>query len=429
MFKLGYDLTNKKKDHVPAKSAINNTTVDLTLAVEHTNNKTTVESAPKQQIKTSAAIETTKSDAAIKRPLFVLKSNASPSTSSTSLPTKKATPNVSSNKPSTINEKSPIAIQKTMTKPSKRITPRKLSSSVSMRAHSLEKSSDSDGGSHEMLSTLANGGTGNASAIESNETPEQGTVHRKVDVMPKTPLNDEYKLLIETCKNADKSDDMQHLIEHKLIKYYQSVHRNFVNSKSFLRTVSETTRSIQAKPNLVFVAIRGLLEELKTRRDSSKIMVIDDQDPHPNDSITGDKIKDLKIRKLSAALSKLNRKIAMLEEEEVDFDDEINSKYMISERCKKRAWTIYEKICDLTGESKDAQRLVKKPIRFHDSPFPEFNRTLEKFVNKTNSFPDMFDVLRCMQHCNKEYGYRLTTEECTHHGKYKLHLISRELIY
>lgn len=410
MFKLGFNLDSKKKDHAAEKSARIATTVDLTSVTSPSHKNSVVLSRP---IQMSAANKVPIISPAIKRPVSLLKFNAipSPSTSSAAL---KAPPAASA-----INEKSPIAISKSplSSKPTKRITPRKLSSTVSMRASSLEKSSDSDGGSHEALDTLGNGRTESPSTADGNEGREQVTAPRKPDAMPKTPLNEEFKLLIEACQSADKSVDMQRLIDNKLVKYYQGVHHTFVNSKSFRKTVSEATRSIQAKPNLVYVSIKGLLEELKTRRDNSKIVVIDDPDPHPNESLTGDDKKDLKVRKLSAALNKLKRKIAKLEEAEVDFDDEINSKYMISERCKKRAWVIYEKICDLTGESKDAQRLVKKPIRFKESPYIEFNRTLEQFVNKTNSFPDMFDVLKCMQHCNKKFGYRLTVEECKNHGK------------
>lgn len=363
--------------------------------------------------------------------------------SSKSFPLKSGSPSVlkitksvpstsSAKKPMPMNNQAPISILKVQTAPApmKRITPKKLSNTVTMRKNSLEKSSDSDGASQDNSDQPGNG-LPPTPLSNDNELHDPEAKHRKVDDTPKTPLNDEFKLLIEACNSADNSEDMQRMVDRKLIKYYQSVHPNFVNSKSFRKTVSEVTRSVQAKPNLVYVTINSLVEEMKTRRDNNKIVVVDDPDPDPNESITGDEKKDLKIRKLSKALHKLKRRIAKLEEAEVDFEDEDNSKYMISEKCKKRAWVIYEKICDLTGESKDAQRLVKKPIRFHDSPFREFNRTLEAFVNKTNSFPDMFDVLRCLEHCNKQYSYRLSKEDCRNHGKHfiEINKIASHFIY
>lgn len=306
-----------------------------------------------------------------------------------------------------------------MGKPTKRITPKTLSSSVSIRLNSLEKSSDSEAASQDETEKLPENGRTEEPSNNDNDLHEPAAKQRKVDETPKTKLSAEFQVLIEACKKADETADMQKLIDRKLIKYYQSVHPKFAESKSFRKTVSEATRAIEAKPNLVYVTISGLLEELKTRRDNSKIMVVDDPDPDPNESITGDEKKDLKIRKLSKALHKLKQKISKLEEAEVDFNDEENSQYLISERCKSRAWAIYEKICDLTGESKDAQRLVKKPIQFRDSPHREFNRMLESFVNKTRTFPDMFDVVRCMDQCNKQFNYRMNKEEIQSQGECK----------
>lgn len=315
------------------------------------------------------------------------------------------------------NNLAPVSILKGhSTKPTKRITPKQLSSTVSIRLNSLEKSSDSEAASQDESEKVRGNGRPKDPLSNDNDPHEPDAKHRKVDETLKTELTAEFKLLIEVCQKADKTPEMKQFIDRKLVKYYQSVNPKFVNSKSFRKTVSEATRSVEAKPNLVYVTINGLVEELKTRRDNSKIMVVDDPDPNPNETITGDEKKDLKVRNLSKALHILKRKIARLEEAEVDFNDEENSLYLMAERCKKRAWAIYEKICDLTGESKDAQRLVKKPIRFRDSPYREFNRTLEAFVNKTNSFPDMFDVMRCLAHCNKQHHYQLNKEEIKNQG-------------
>lgn len=390
IFKLDFGLDEKGRN-ISENSTHNKNTVDLTEEISIVSIKaaSSSKSFPLKSVSQS-----------------VLKSKSLPSTSVVK-------------KPMPMNNQAPISILKVQAAaaPKKRITPIKLSNTVAMRKSSLEKSSDSDGGSQDNSNQPGNG-LPPTPLTNDNELHDPEAKHRKVDDTPKTPLNDEFKSLIDACNVADNSEDMQRMVDRKLIKYYQSVHPNFVNSKTFRKTVSEVTRSVQAKPNLVYVTINSLVEEMKTRR----IVVVDDRDPDPNESITGDQKKDLKIRKLSKALHKLKRRIAKLEEAEVDFEDEDNSKYMISEKCKKRAWVIYEKICDLTGESKDAQRLVKKPIRFHDSPFREFNRTLEAFVNKTNSFPDMFDVLRCLEHCNKQYSYRLSKEECRNHGKHFLEL-------
>lgn len=81
------------------------------------------------------------------------------------------------------------------------------------------------------------------------------------------------------------------------------------------------------------------------------------------------------------------------------------------------SFQIYEKICDLTGESKNARRLVKKPIKFNETRIPQFNKTLQAFINRTKEFPDYFDVLRMLEHCNKTYNLGLVNFEMKNIGK------------
>lgn len=75
---------------------------------------------------------------------------------------------------------------------------------------------------------------------------------------------------------------------------------------------------------------------------------------------------------------------------------------------------IYNKICEITGESKHAHRIVKQPIKFKGTKFNEFNRRLSKKVNKENGFPSFYDVYRLLDFCNKEHNYRLYKEEIQH---------------
>lgn len=81
------------------------------------------------------------------------------------------------------------------------------------------------------------------------------------------------------------------------------------------------------------------------------------------------------------------------------------------------SFQIYEKICDLTGESKNARRLVKKPIKFNETRIPQFNKTLQAFINRTKEFPDYFDVLRMLEHCNNTYNLGLVNFEMKNIGK------------
>lgn len=289
----------------------------------------------------------------------------------------------------------------------KRITPTTISKTPSIRGHSVDQSNDSDALSKDSFAT------NDDEAHCSSENGDSNEPARKRTKIEKTPLNEAFTQLLDACRQAEKTEDMEKLINRKLIRYYECVHPDFVNSRSFRKHALAVAADIRAEPQLVYLKINSILQELNIRRKSGESVATNDATPS-----TGDARKDYQIGKLNKALNLLKKKIAELDEAEVNWDDEHNSIFMITERHKKRAWQIFEKICDITGESKNAQRLVKKPIRFKGSKYPEFNRTLQTFVNDTQMFPDMFDVLRCLEHCNLQYNYRLSKDMCKNIGEH-----------
>lgn len=308
-------------------------------------------------------------------------------------------------KPSSSSAESPID--------RKRICPLKISEVVTMARPNQANNSITFSNDVKMIS-----GDDNDSSIAGDGGSDDDAstiVNRNKSKKPKekTPLSEEFVKLLDTCRRADASADMEKLINRKLIRYYQIVHPDFVSSKSFMKTIRTAMDEIEAQPELVYLKISSVLEELNIRRKSGESVVANDQV-----ASTGNAHKDSQIRKLNKALYMLKKKIAQLDEADVDWDEEDNSQFMISERLKKRATEIYEKICDITGESKNAQRLVKKPIKFQETSYPEFNKTLQRFINETRMFPDMFDVLRCLEHCNLENNYRLSKEDCKKIGEY-----------
>ncbi|XP_059617448.1 death domain-associated protein 6 [Phlebotomus argentipes] len=220
------------------------------------------------------------------------------------------------------------------------------------------------------------------------------------------PINPTYQELLDICRESENTPDMEMLIDKKLIRYYRDVHPDFVNSKSFCKTVRSVIEDIKANPGLVYLKISSILEELNTRRKSRDIVMVSDE---PTSSVS--EKRHGQIKRLSKALYYLKKRIARLEETEVDFNDDSHSAHIQAELYKKRACQIYEKICDLTGESKTAQRAVRKPIRFQETDYPEFNRALQMFVNRTNVFPDSMDVYKCLDHCNKQFGFGLRKDE------------------
>uniref|UniRef100_A0A182KJ83 Daxx histone-binding domain-containing protein n=1 Tax=Anopheles christyi TaxID=43041 RepID=A0A182KJ83_9DIPT len=243
----------------------------------------------------------------------------------------------------------------------------------------------------------------------------------------KNPIGKEFQDLLDACRKADSSKDMETLIERKLIRYYEIVHPDYINSKSFKKAVMQVTAEVRATPNLVFLKLANIVEELNARRKSRSTATASDEKDNPtatvtttasstrnqtvqDDSDNSSSKKDRQITRLNRTLYVLMKRIQQMEEAEVDFNHETNSTYLMAERYKKRAFEVYEKLCDITGESKNAHRLVRKPICFQSTQYGEFNRTLSQFVNRTNTFPNFRDVLKCLQHCNTKHEYGLSSE-------------------
>lgn len=249
---------------------------------------------------------------------------------------------------------------------------------------------------------------GGSSTADSHSTSRSSEKKEKRSNIEKNPIGKEFAELLNACRKADASKEMELLIQKKLIKYYECVHPDYINSKSFKKTLAAVTQDVNEQPELVYLKLASIVEELNIRRKSRNSVMTNE-----NVTTTGSEKKDNQIRRLNRALYILKKRIAKLEEMEVDFDEGINSSYMMEERYKKRAFEIYEKICDITGESKHAHRITRKPIKFDGTHYQEFNRTIQTFVNRTNTFPDFFDVLKCLQHCNTQYGYKMRREEMT----------------
>lgn len=231
---------------------------------------------------------------------------------------------------------------------------------------------------------------------------------------------EELKRFIKACRKAESSDDMKKIIKKKLLKKYHLVSSSYVLSNHFKKLLNDTANDILRDPKRVYSKIQDIVNELGARKQKNEVVPVievasSSQDSQQSTSeenglhleSTGDIKKDSHLRKLNRALVTLKHKITDLEEAEVNLDDDEDSAYLQKVRYEKRAIEIYNKICELTGESTHAYRIVKKPIRFKESKYKEFNRGLTKKINKENGFPTYFDVYRLLDFCNKEYKYQL----------------------
>lgn len=183
------------------------------------------------------------------------------------------------------------------------------------------------------------------------------------------PLTGDYEELLKVCREADTSADMEKLIKTKLIRYYYNVHPDFVRSKGFGKNLRTVITNIQKQPDLVYLHLRIIVDELKVRSKNKDILLSvlikdeekidspsgekdkdkdkdkdtpvggDDNGLGDDISSTGNKHTDDQIKKLNKALYILTKRIEVLDSAEVDWDDE-DSSYLQVERFKKRACQV-----------------------------------------------------------------------------------------
>ncbi|XP_052869793.1 daxx-like protein [Anopheles cruzii] len=266
--------------------------------------------------------------------------------------------------------------------------------------------------------------TNDDSESANRSTPEARTVPQGANAATsgkpkgeKNQIGKDFERLLDACRKADPSQEMETLIQKRLIRYYEVVHPDYVNSKSFQKAVAATTADVLANPDLVFLKLASIVEELNARRKSGPVLSEPKKGSDgtcssggPGENTTSTR-KDKQIARLNRTLYLLKKRIQQLDEADVDFNDDGKSAYVMVQKYKKRAFQVYEKLCDITGESKDAHRLVKKPIQFQETQYPEFNRTIQLFVNRTDAFPDFRDVLKCLEHCNSKYEYNMRDDQ------------------
>ncbi|XP_063699987.1 daxx-like protein [Culicoides brevitarsis] len=244
-------------------------------------------------------------------------------------------------------------------------------------------------------------------------TPNPVDVPKKDKPPPiqvKKEMNSAFTELLEVCKSVEKSKEMD-LITTKLTKYYHGVHPDFVNSASFIKSVEKTAADIKTQPAQVFFLLKTIVDELKIRQGGVKMAENGEVVTENDEAVsTGDPKLDKKLYKLNRCLYITQKKIEKLRQQDAMWEEENNSSYLMISRFEKRAVQIYEKICELTGESTDAKRMVKRPVKFKKTKYTEFNRSLQSFVNKTKNFPDFYDVLKVLEYCNTQYDYGLNKD-------------------
>ncbi|XP_063633190.1 titin homolog [Cydia splendana] len=240
--------------------------------------------------------------------------------------------------------------------------------------------------------------------------PKQTTqVAPKKDVGLPSEFHPIYQNFISLCIQLENSNDMEKIIEKKIKPYYKQAPKEYTESEEFLDMVSSKITAMEAAPEKMYLYIKDIVDELNLQRKYMKQVPAEEpksKDVDKDSFIYGkenelDPNKQRQIRKLEKTLKKLNRAIQKLEAQEVDFDDEEDSVYLLTEKYKERMVRVHAKFCQLTNTKLPSQPRIVIDPRPGLSAAPA--KRLEAWINKKNTvtFPDFHDVLRCVREANE----------------------------
>ncbi|XP_022821551.1 death domain-associated protein 6 isoform X2 [Spodoptera litura] len=247
---------------------------------------------------------------------------------------------------------------------------------------------------------------------------DSGSREKAVEV-PSTSVQGEfhsvYQNFIDVCFQLENSEDMNKIVEKKIKGYYRQVPKEYTESEEFIDMVKSKIVAMKASPEKMYLFIKDIVDELnmQRKRTKSQPQVVNletvpeesDQFQFGNENEFDSK-RQRQIRKLEKTIKKLHRAIQKLEEHEVDFDDEDDSVYLLTERYKERMVRVYAKFCQLTNTKMPSEPRITVESRPGQPAGPA--KRLEKWVNKKVPigtplpFPDFHDVLRCVREANDE---------------------------
>lgn len=117
------------------------------------------------------------------------------------------------------------------------------------------------------------------------------------------------------------------------------------------------------------------------------------------------------INKLEKTLSIIQKRIKKLDETELNFDEDLDSNYLLSAKYKKKAVDIYNKICELRGEDPNFGRIQFCRLDFSRSKHTEINQALNKKYKNITVFPTYRDIDKLIRKCVKTKNINLTETE------------------
>ncbi|XP_045761642.1 daxx-like protein isoform X2 [Maniola jurtina] len=221
-----------------------------------------------------------------------------------------------------------------------------------------------------------------------------------------------YQKFIQMCFQLENTEDMKKIVEKKIKAYYRQCPKDYVESEEFIDMVSSKIVSMKASPDKMYLYIKDIVDELNLQRKMTKSVATREVDIKKDsydvkyEESRYDTKKQRQIRKLEKTIKKLHRAIQKLEEQEVDFDDDEDSVYLLTERYKERMVRVHAKFCQLTNTKMPSEPRIHIEARPGRPTGPA--KKLEKWINRKVPigtplpFPDFHDVIRCVRDANEE---------------------------
>ncbi|XP_032511253.2 daxx-like protein [Danaus plexippus] len=247
---------------------------------------------------------------------------------------------------------------------------------------------------------------------EAKTNNSENSIESKVSTeISDTEFHPVYQNFIDICFELENSDDMKKIVDKKIKAYYKQCPKVYVESTDFIDMVSTKIVLMKASPEKMYLYIKDVVDELNLQRKMAKsACTTEDTQQDPANTLPAESERDSKkmiqIRKLEKTIKKLHRAIQKLEQQEVDFDDDEDSVYLLTERYKERMVRVHKKFCQLTNTKMPSEPRIHIESRPGRPTGPA--KRVEKWINKKVPigaplpFPDFHDVLHCVRDANDD---------------------------
>lgn len=217
--------------------------------------------------------------------------------------------------------------------------------------------------------------------------------------------SDDISKFLTVCENSITNDKVKEVYLSKTVAFKKLLKKSktYSSSSIFKELLAENIKLVAECPDKAVQCFTNLYAEV--------------QSAYTNNTKNVDLTKRQKnhVKKLEIALYKLNKKIAKLEECDVDFDEEDDSAYLQCARYKERAAKVYKKYCEYT---KNKPNLGHGRLDFADSKYGEFNKVINKKYRNHNSFPTYYDIDKLFRKCAQDNNMHISEEKMLHESRF-----------